>query len=324
MIDPFDEQQPFEQKAIELFELQRKYNPVYARFVKALGKDQVSSVEDIPLLPIQAFKEQKIVTPETEEPELFFQSSGTTAMKKSRHYLVDKELYRRSIIRGMSYFYELDDLVVWAYTPGYAQNPHSSLIWMLKELVRLDHSGLSRFLNLNKPLVQSNIDEVREQGKKLMVFGAAFGLLDLLEISSVTLPEDAIIMETGGMKTFRREMSREVLHRALATGFGLSEKQIHSEYGMTELLSQAYSQGGKWFECVPWMKVTIRNPKSPLETVPYGEEGLIGILDLANVHSCAFILTGDKGILREDGRFQISGRWNPRDLRGCNFLIDQD
>ncbi len=324
MINPFDERLSFEQKAIALFQVQREHNPVYGRFVKALGRDRVTSAGEIPLLPIQAFKEARIITGEREEPEVFFQSSGTTGMKRSRHYLADPELYRKSVIRGMSHFYEMDDLVVWAYTPGYDQNPHSSLIWMLKELVKLDDSGLSRFLKLNEPLVQREIDEVKEQGKKLMLFGAAFGLLDLLEISSVSFPEDTVVMETGGMKTFRRAMSREELHQTLATGFRLPEKQIHSEYGMTELLSQAYSRGGTWFGCVPWMKVTIRNPKAPLEILPPGEEGLIGVTDLANVYSCAFILTGDKGMMNDDGRFQVSGRWNPRDLRGCNFLIDQD
>jgi len=148
--------------------------------------------------------------------------------------------------------------------------------------------------------------------------------LDLIEISKVKLPGDSIIIETGGMKTFRREMTKEELHNSLTDGFGLSNENIHSEYGMTELLSQAYSTGDNWFQCVPWMSISIRNPENPMEEVPKGEEGLIGVMDLANMYSCSFILTGDKGVQRSDGKFQVLGRWNPENLRGCNFLIDQD
>src|SRR5690606_18607462 len=140
---------------------------------------------------------------------------------------------------------------------------------------------------------------------RLMLFGAAFGLLDLIELSNVNLPQNTIVMETGGMKTHRREMTKTELHQQLADGFGLPKQQIHSEYGMTELLSQAYSLGDEWFESVPWMKVSIKNPQNPMEEIPHGEEGLIGVIDLANLNSCSFILTGDKGIQNESGKFQV-------------------
>jgi len=191
-------------------------------------------------------------------------------------------------------------------------------------LIEREKSGLSAFLELGKPLDETAIREIKESGKKLMLFGAAFGLMDILENHPVQLPENTVIIETGGMKTHRREITKEELHKQLAGGFGLPQSHIHSEYGMTELLSQAYAQGSLWFECVPWMKVSIRNPEAPMQKVRNGEEGLIGVMDLANLHSCSFILTGDRGIQRKDGKFQVLGRWNPQNLRGCNFLIDQD
>ncbi len=325
----FDPQISFNEKAISAFRSQFENNPVYQRFCKALGIQKVKDYSDIPLLPIQAFKEKQIITAENPseidfDKLIYFQSSGTSGMQKSTHYLLDTDMYKKSVIAGMKHFYELDDYVIWAYTPGYSANPHSSLVWMLNVLIDGDKSGLSRFLPLNEALLQSELDEVISSGKKLMLFGAAFGLLDLLEISEVQIPSDSIVMETGGMKTHRREMTKTQLHQKLSDGYALPKTQIHSEYGMSELLSQAYSLGDEWFECVPWMTVSIRNPENPMETVENGTEGMIGVMDLANINSCSFILTGDKGVMGEDGRFKVLGRWSPQNLRGCNFLIDQD
>jgi len=333
MITPdhiFDERLSFEQKALQVFEHQRLNNPVYNRFTNALDIKDPASLSDIPLLPIEAFKDAKIVTSSnnstlnTQHSTLYFQSSGTSGMARSRHYIQDPDLYRKSILKGMQTFYDLEEYVIWAYTPGYSSNPHSSLIWMLKTLIEREESGLSMFLELGKPMSKSELLEIQRSGKKLMLFGAAFGLLDILDKYPIQLPEDSVILETGGMKTHRREITKEQLHEKLAEGFGLAETQIHSEYGMTELLSQAYAQGSLWFQCVPWMKVSIRDPKYPIKEKPLGEEGLIGVVDLANLNSCSFILIGDKGIQREDGAFQVLGRWNPQNLRGCNFLIEQD
>lgn len=333
MITPdhiFDERLSFEQKALQVFEHQRLNNPVYKRFCDALNIKDPAVLSDIPLLPIQAFKDAKVTTIlnnstlNTEHSTLIFQSSGTSRMARSRHYIQDPELYRKSILKGMQKFYDLEEYVIWAYTPGYNSNPQSSLIWMLKTLIEKEESGLSKFLELGKPMSKSELLEVQRSGKKLMLFGAAFGLLDILEKNPVRLPEDSVILETGGMKTHRREITKEQLHVKLAEGFGLAETQIHSEYGMTELLSQAYTHGSLWFKSVPWMRVSIRDPKDPIKERPLGEEGLIGVVDLVNLNSCSFILTGDKGIQREDGAFQVLGRWNPQNLRGCNFLIEQD
>ncbi|HCI71410.1 MAG TPA: hypothetical protein DHV30_12790, partial [Balneola sp.] len=253
-----------------------------------------------------------------------FRSSGTSGMQRSKHIVIDPDLYKQSIFDGMWEFYDLHDYVIWAYTPGYNSNPNSSLVWMLNALIEREDSGLSKFLELDKPLLQNEIDQIKTSEKKLMLFGAAFGLLDLAERSNVDLAKDTIVMETGGMKTFRREMTKQDLHEQLAKDFGLPLEQIHSEYGMTELLSQAYSRGSEWFDCPSWMQVSIRNPENPMQEVEQGEEGLIGVIDLANFYSCSFILTGDKGIMNAENQFQVLGRWNPKNLRGCNFLIDHD
>lgn len=326
MINPFDSSMSFEEKALAVFEYQKANNKIYKRFCEALVIRKVGSVEEIPLLPIQAFKDAIVLTQSSnlnaQNSQLTFMSSGTSGMQRSKHLVSDTALYRKSILEGMNHFYNLEEYVILAYTPGYADNPNSSLVWMLNTLIENEPSGLSRFLELGKAIVQDVIEAIKSTGKKVMLFGAAFGLLDLIEMGSIKLPEDSIILETGGMKTHRREMSKEQLHQQLAGGFGLSKSQIHSEYGMTELLSQAYSQGSLWFDPVPWMNVSIRNPENPMELLPAGEEGLIGVIDLANINSCSFILTGDKVVKNNLGQFQVLGRWNPVNLRGCNFLID--
>lgn len=326
MIDPFDTTISFEEKALQIFEFQKENNKIYRRFCEALVVREVNSVNEIPLLPIQAFKDATVISSPNSKFKIqnleFFRSSGTSGMQRSTHYLIDSSIYRDSIVKGMNHFYELKEYVILAYTPGYSENLNSSLVWMLNTLIEHESSRLSRFLELGKVLDPSIIDEIIAAGKKVMVFGAAFGLLDMIELGSPNFPKDSVILETGGMKTHRREMSKEDLHQKLADGFGIPKSQVHSEYGMTELLSQAYSQGSLWFDPVPWMNISIRNPQNPMEILPKGEEGLIGIIDLANINSCSFILTGDKGVQNEKGQFQVLGRWNPMNLRGCNFLID--
>lgn len=344
----FSDEHSFGEKAKQVFKYQFEHNPLYSRYCKAL--DEISSSYDselvsestskdvkekilnrvqdditsYPLLPIKVFKDAAITTHPGQEPELVFKSSGTSDMQRSIHRVHDSELYDQSLLNGFYHFYKLDNAVVWGYTPGYSENPHSSLIYMIQKLIDQDNSGLSRFLPLDEPLNPAAVKEVKRQGKQLILFGAAFGLLDLLELGKIELPSNSIVIETGGMKTRRREVSRSELHKRLANGFGLDGSRIHSEYGMAELLSQAYTSGGKWFQTVPWMQVTIRNPDDPTQVLPPYQEGLIGVIDLANVHSCSFLLTGDKGVMDKKGRFQVLGRCNTKDLRGCNFLIDED
>ena len=318
---------PFETKVKSVYQYQYEYNPVYRRFCEALSFPSdltKASVDYPPLLPINAFRDAVVTCKPGQEPDLVFKSSGTAGMERSRHFVANVQLYRRSLLRGFSRHYDLERSVIWAYAPGYAENPDSSLIWMLNELIDRDSSGLSRFLPLGEPLDPDQLDELGRSNRELILFGAAFGLLDLLEIAPVELPGSSLVIETGGMKTHRREVGREELHRRLAKGFGLDRSRIHSEYGMCELLSQAYATGGPWFDTAPWMQVSIRNPDDPGEELPPNSEGLIGVIDLANVHSCSFLLTGDRGVGDGKGRFRVLGRWNPKDLRGCNFLVEED
>lgn len=333
----FSDELSFDEKRKAVFEYQFAKNPVYRRFCEALsypsapshlrqgsgGQDKWSGGSP-PLLPVAAFKDAVVTCLPDRKPDLVFQSSGTSAMKKSLHLVADEEIYSRSLLRGFDHFYQAEPWVIWAYTPGYAENPDSSLIWMLHELMKHDETGVSCFLPLDEPLDKHKIEEVEESGRRLILFGAAFGLLDLIEIGTPELPAESIVIETGGMKTHRREIARKELHGLLAEGFGLKRDQIHSEYGMCELLSQAYATGGEWFRTVPWMEVSIRDPENPSEEMPAGEEGMVGIVDLANVHSCSFLLTGDRGVADDKGQFRVLGRWHVSDLRGCNFLIEED
>jgi hypothetical protein len=228
----FDESVSFEEKALNVFKYQTENNRIYQRFCKALGIDKIASIEEIPLLPIQAFKEKEVTTATKQlsaNSYQLFRSSGTSGMQRSKHIVIDPDLYKQSIFDGMWEFYDLHDYVIWAYTPGYNSNPNSSLVWMLNALIEREDSGLSKFLELDKPLLQNEIDQIKTSEKKLMLFGAAFGLLDLAERSNVDLAKDTIVMETGGMKTFRREMTKQDLHEQLAKDFGLPLEQIHSE-----------------------------------------------------------------------------------------------
>lgn len=319
--------EPFDAKVSTVFEYQYQNNAVYRRFCDALDVDPDTVQQDtssIPLLPIQAFKDARITCNPEADPDVVFKSSGTSNMQRSKHLVHNSKLYRKSILRGFNHFYDLDNAVILAYTPGYVDNVDSSLIWMINQLIEQDDIKKSRFLKLDKPLSQGEVNDIKASGKQLVIFGAAFGLLDLVDISDVSLPSNSVVIETGGMKTHKREMDRMDMHRRLAEGFGVDISRIHSEYGMCELLSQAYTTGGKWFRSVPWMQVSVRNADDHQEKLMPYHEGLIGVIDLANVHSCSFLLTGDRGIMDDLGRFQVLGRWSPEDLRGCNFLIDED
>lgn len=316
----FDTNLDFDSACETIFDWQMEHNSVYRRFVENLG----GSGARRPMLPVEAFRDARIYAAGAHESELFFLSSGTSTSIRSRHEVAFSSVYRKSILAGMKLFYPLENMVVLGYTPGYNENPNSSLIWMINALIDNDSSGLSRFLNVGEPISQKLIDEISSRDLRVLLFGAAFGLADLAEDNTITLPEDSIIMETGGMKTYRREISREELHFLLSEGFGIQVEDIHSEYGMTELLSQSYSSADGWFTSPPWVRVSVRNALNPLEEMPDGEEGLIGVVDLANWASCPFILTGDRGVRRWDGGFKVLGRWSQFHLRGCNFLMDAE
>lgn len=325
MADLFDHNIPFLQRAQEVYSYQIKSSPVYRSFVTALGiaLNHTPLPEEIPLLPIRAFKDTTVLC-EGCTGELLFKSSSTGDLGRSKHLISDPDLYRTSFRTEFYRHFPKDEYSILVYAPGYSDNPDSSLIWMLNDLVVSDKDRLSKFLPLNKPLVQESFSEITSAGKKLLLFGAAFGLLDLLDLGSDQLPENSCIIETGGMKTHRREISKSELRKRLSDGFGLPPSSVHSEYGMCELLSQCYAIGSEWFDSPDWVNVTIRDPQDPLKICRAGDEGKIGVIDLANIYSCPFILTEDRGVMNEEGKFRVLGRWSPRNLRGCNFLIERD
>lgn len=321
----FDSSISFDERCKAIFRFQVEHSPVFKRFVEPFGLSASDNLtpQEIPLLPIRGFKDGWIVIESpNKEPELIFKSSGTSEMSRSIHHVLSRKLYERAIIIEFSNHFSLDEYITLFYLPGYDQNTHSSLIWMAKYLTGADPSGSSRFISLED---LANIDSLCEnKNKKILLFGAAFGLMDVVESMNFKSFNRLEILETGGMKTHRREMAKPELRDALSKGFEVPLKNIHSEYGMCELLSQMYSIGSEWFKTPHWVQVTIRDPKNPSRICDVGEEGKIGIIDLANIYSCPFILTDDQGVMDESGKFKVIGRWNPNDLRGCNFLIDHE
>ncbi|WP_069131413.1 LuxE/PaaK family acyltransferase [Rhodohalobacter halophilus] len=317
----------FNSRALSVFNFQRTNNPIYRTFCEVFGiKENLHSEQDIshiPLIPIRVFKERAIKSFQG-APDVIFQSSGTSNMERSEHHLKSADLYRTVIEKEFYRYFPKDKTTVLCYTPGYAENSHSSLIWMLNHLIEQDPTGLSRFLPLGKPLKKDLFLELDNEHRNVILFGAAFGLMDLIDLHSDSLPETVQIIETGGMKTHRRAITKSELRGSLSDGFKIPLKQIHSEYGMCELLSQSYAIGGEWFQPPEWVKIIIRDPKNPERSCPPGEEGKIGIIDLANLYSCSFILTDDRGVMNENGMFKVLGRWNDNDLRGCNFLVEQE
>jgi len=309
----------FNEIAISLFRYQYKNNKIYNRFVDALGvhESQVYHPEQIPFLPVSFFKTHKIVTGEFTE-ELVFESSGTTGMETSKHFVVDADLYQQSFMKSMELFYgDMQQFAVFALLPSYLERKSSSLVYMVEKILQQSNQKMGGFYlndlhDLRQQLIEANKLEL-----KIMLFGVTFALLDMAENFPVHIP-DAIIIETGGMKGRRKELTRMELHEKLCKGFGV--EKIHSEYGMTELLSQAWSIGDGIFRCPPWMKIMIADTNDPLNYLETGRTGGINIIDLANVHSCSFIATQDLGRVFEDGTFEVLGRFDNSDIRGCSLL----
>lgn len=316
--------------AYEIYQRQLKHNAFFNAF-----NHQLSSYTDFDyqrpetwtFLPIDAFRKVQPLLSEIDEKgvEAYFQSSGSTGGQKAKHYVHSLDLYKSVSLAHFYHYYPSDEFVILAFTPGYSDNPHSSLIQMLQFIIEEDASNLSSFLDLKQPQPSEEVlNQVRASGKRVLLFGAAFGLVDLAENRSLNLPEDAILIETGGMKTHRREMTRDQIKTILSEGLGIKRANIHSEYGMCELLSQAYETGDGWYQPPPWMKVLVKDPTDPLGNFIYNELGQIYVIDLANRYSCSFIQTQDKGIIRSDGSFQVLGRLEGSLLRGCNFLLEEE
>ena len=313
-------QKQFDKMALKVFRFQYENNLVYREFCDFLKTDvqKVKTIQQIPFLPIQFFKSHSVVS-NSNPIQTTFTSSGTTGMVTSKHLVTDVSIYEESYRKGFSQFYgNIEDYVVLALLPSYLEREGSSLIHMVDDLIQLSNHPESGFYLHNYDELIEKIIQLDQSGQNIILIGVTYALLDLVEKRSFQL-ENTIIMETGGMKGKRKEMIREELHYQLCQGFGV--KTIHSEYGMTELLSQAYSLGNGVFECPSWMQILVRDTEDALTYVREGKTGGINVIDLANINSCSFIATQDLGKIYPNGSFEVLGRFDHSDIRGCNLMV---
>ncbi len=303
----------FRRAALELFRYQSERCAPYRLYLQIMGIDpaEVESVEQIPFLPIEVFKSQKVYCGEG-EPEVCFTSSATTGMVPSRHYMASLGDYEEAFTAAYEQFYE--GMPIYALLPCYLEREGSSLVYMVDRLIARYGGGF--YLDDHKALVEALESDPRPK----ILLGVTYALLDLAE-EGVKLPANTIVMETGGMKGRRKELSKSELHAVLCEAFGVGE--IHSEYGMAELTSQAYSSGGGVFKAPAWMRVVVRDVNDPLAVLPTGARGGVNIIDLANRYSCAFLQTQDMGRVWADGSFALEGRISGADIRGCNLLVQK-
>ncbi|MEH6680638.1 MAG: acyl transferase [Sediminicola sp.] len=310
----------FGSTALEIFRHQYDNNAVYREFCDHLSRTpmNVHQLQQIPFLPIEFFKSRE-VTSTTNPPKTIFTSSGTTGTLNSKHLVPDLQVYEESYTKAFGLFYgPISDYCVLALLPSYLEREGSSLIYMVNDLIHKSGHPDSGFYLDNMDSLHQKLLEMEGRGQKVLLIGVSFALLDLVEKHPMTL-NHTIVMETGGMKGRRKEMIREELHGILKKGLGT--KTIHSEYGMTELLSQAYSKGDGLFRSPPWMKILVRDPEDPLTLQEHGKTGGINVIDLANFHSCPFIATQDLGKVYPDGSFEVLGRFDHSDIRGCNLMV---
>ena len=306
--------------SLEIFKHQFKHNNVYRSFCDLLfvHPSEVESIKEIPFLPIQFFKSHKIIS-SLDEVQETFTSSGTTGSTTSKHFITDCSLYEESYLKGFAHFYgDIETYVVLALLPNYLERKGSSLVYMVDDLIqKTKHSESGFYLNNVSELAQK-LKQLDASGQKVLLIGVSFALLDLVEEQQFNL-KNTVIMETGGMKGRRKELIRSELHQILSTGFGVNH--IHSEYGMTELLSQGYSKGRGVFDCPPWMKILTRDTEDALTIQEPGKAGGINVIDLANYNSCSFIATQDLGRSYSNGSFEVIGRFDNSDIRGCNLRV---
>jgi phenylacetate-coenzyme A ligase PaaK-like adenylate-forming protein len=308
--------------ALEIFNYQYDNNNIYHDFINSLGKDRskIKTLYDIPFLPVEFFRNHKVITGDL-PVEKIFESSGTTGSAPGKHFVIDLSLYEDSFLRSFIQFYgQPEEYLVAALLPSYTEREGSSLVYMVDNLIQRSNNPHSGFYKNNIEDIVPAIKKAKEEKQKILLIGVSFALLDMAENKPPDL-SGVIVMETGGMKGRRKELTRPELHSILKEKFNAFS--IHSEYGMTELLSQAYSKGDGIFYCPPWMKIIIRDPLDPLTLYNEpGRTGGINIIDLANINSCSFIATGDLGKIHEDGGFEVLGRFDNSDIRGCNLLVE--
>lgn len=311
--------------ALDFFHHQAKHNTFYGAYLEKLNcdVDRVEVIQAIPFLPIQFFKTQQIITREVElsmeTSSLIFESSGTTAQVNSKHFVQDAALYERSFMGAFEKFYgDVREYCIMGLLPSYLERGQSSLVYMVNDLISKSQHPLSDFYLYNHDELYANLQALEAAKQKTILVGVTYALLDFAEKYSMPL-QHAHIVETGGMKGRRKEMIREEVHQILKSSFNLND--INAEYGMTELLSQAYSKGKGIFNCPPWMKVLVRDVNDPFQISLTGK-GVLNIIDLANIHSCCFIATDDIGEVFADGSFTVQGRLDLSDLRGCSLMYE--
>jgi len=313
-------EEEFLKLSLAVFQYQHQHNIIYRKFCDLLKviPSEVNTLAEIPFLPIEFFKKHKVIS-SAEKEEIIFTSSGTTGALTSKHYVTSLAIYEESFIEAFQQFYgPIEDYVTLALLPAYLERKGSSLIYMANYFINHSKHLESGFYLDELDELSTLLKKLDEQGKKVLLIGVSFALLDLVEKHSFQL-NNTVIMETGGMKGRRKEMIRAELHSILSKGFGV--EKIHSEYGMTELLSQAYSQGDGIFNCPNHMKLLIRDTEDALSYVEEGKTGGINVIDLANLHSCSFIATQDLGKKTAENSYEILGRFDHSDIRGCNLMV---
>ena len=307
----------FNDLADSLFRWQLENNIVLSEYYESITNSHPSQLTLPLFLPIQFFKSHQVVSG-IFEPEAIFTSSSTTGAKPSLHLVIEKSIYKSSFLSSFNLFYgDITDYTILALLPSYMERGGSSLIMMADELIHLSQQSESGFYLNEFAKLHQTLTSLKAKKKRTILLGVTFALIDFAETFPIEFPE-LIVMETGGMKGRRAELIRDEVHSILKKGFGV--EKIHSEYGMTELLSQAYSKGNGSFVCPPWMKVIISDPTDPFTIMPNGKSGVINIIDLANIYSCGFIQTSDIGIVKTDGSFEVLGRLDNSDIRGCSLM----
>lgn len=317
--DLFGNSRSFDDLAMQAFRFQYEANPVYREYCTYLQVDPsaIRRVEEIPYLPVEMFKTHRVVCGDA-PAEVVFTSSSTTGSVPSSHFVVDAEIYRCAFLSGFRQFYgDPNEYCIMGLLPAYLERSGSSLVYMVDELIKLSGNKLSGFFLHDHEELNNRILQLEADGSKYILIGVSFGLLDFAEAYHLNM-NHGIVMETGGMKGRRKEIVRSELHEILKQSFGVDS--IHSEYGMTELLSQAYSLGNGMYRCSSTMRVLVRETNDPLTVCSTGN-GAINIIDLANIYSCCFLQTSDLGNVFGDGSFAISGRFDSADVRGCNLMV---
>jgi len=316
----FNLNENFDKVALNVFQYQAINNSIYAKFLSFLKIDPfcIVDIEQIPFLPIQFFKTFSVLSSK-EKVQQTFLSSGTSGLEQSKHHVTDLNIYENSFEKGFEYFYgNIENYTILALLPSYLERKGSSLIYMVDHLIKKGESKDSGFYLHNLEELTHKLTQLEANNKKVLLIGVSYALLDLLELQNFNF-ENTIVMETGGMKGQRKELIKEELHQLLCKGFGVDK--IHSEYGMTELLSQAYSKGNGIFTCPPWMKILTRDTEDPLSLLSHNRVGGINVIDLANINSCSFIATQDLGKTHSNNTFEVLGRFDNSDIRGCNLML---